>query len=82
VAADAEHGLQASEGARDNVKAAGLTVVYDRRYPSATTELAPVVRAIAGTNHQTSFSLIDNETRENVSVAGRGCSNDLPPAVP
>jgi branched-chain amino acid transport system substrate-binding protein len=50
VAVDAEHGLNTSEGARDNVKAAGLTVVYDRRYPAATTELAPVVRAIAGTN--------------------------------
>jgi branched-chain amino acid transport system substrate-binding protein len=50
VAADAEFGLQASEGARDNVKAAGLTVVYDRMYPSATTDLVPVVRAIAETN--------------------------------
>jgi branched-chain amino acid transport system substrate-binding protein len=50
VAADAGHGLHASEGARDNIKAAGLTVVYDRRYPSATTELAPVVRAIAETD--------------------------------
>jgi branched-chain amino acid transport system substrate-binding protein len=50
VAADAEFGLYASEGARENVKAAGLTVVYDRRYPAGTTELAPVVRAIAATN--------------------------------
>jgi branched-chain amino acid transport system substrate-binding protein len=50
VAADAEFGLNACEGARKNVKAAGLTVVYDRRYPSATTDLAPVVRAIAETN--------------------------------
>jgi branched-chain amino acid transport system substrate-binding protein len=50
VAADAEFGLQAAEGARDNAKAAGLTVVYDRRYPSATIDLAPVVRAIAETN--------------------------------
>jgi branched-chain amino acid transport system substrate-binding protein len=50
VAADAEFALNASEGARENVKAAGLTVVYDRRYPSATTDLAPVVRAIAETN--------------------------------
>jgi branched-chain amino acid transport system substrate-binding protein len=32
VAADAEFGLNACEGARKNVKAAGLTVVYDRRY--------------------------------------------------
>jgi branched-chain amino acid transport system substrate-binding protein len=50
VAADAEFGLNASEGARENVKAAGLTVVYDRRYPSTTTDLVPVVRAIAETN--------------------------------
>jgi branched-chain amino acid transport system substrate-binding protein len=50
VAADAEFGLQAAEGARVNVKAADLTVVYDRRYPSATTDLVPVVRAIAETN--------------------------------
>ena len=50
VAADAEFGLYACEGARENVKAAGLTIVYDRRYPSATTDLVPVVRAIAETN--------------------------------
>jgi len=50
VAADQEFGLYASEGARENVKAAGLTVVYDRRYPSTTTDLVPVVRAIAETN--------------------------------
>src|SRR5262249_47339777 len=50
VAADAEFGLNASEGARENAKASGLTVVYDRRYPSATTDLAPVVRGMAGTN--------------------------------
>jgi branched-chain amino acid transport system substrate-binding protein len=50
VAADAEFGREASEGARENAKATGLTVVYDRRYPSATTDLVPVVRAIAETN--------------------------------
>ena len=50
VAADAEFGLYAAEGARENAKTAGLTVVYDRRYPSATTDLAPVVRAIAEAN--------------------------------
>ncbi len=50
VAADTGHGLYACEGARENAKATGLTVVYDRRYPAATTELAPAVRAIAATN--------------------------------
>jgi branched-chain amino acid transport system substrate-binding protein len=49
VAADGEFALNVSEGARQDVKAAGLTVVYDRRYPSATTDLVPVVRAIAET---------------------------------
>jgi branched-chain amino acid transport system substrate-binding protein len=50
VAADTGHGLYACEGARENVKATSLTIVYDRRYPSATTDLAPAVRAIAATN--------------------------------
>jgi branched-chain amino acid transport system substrate-binding protein len=50
IAADADFGLYACEGARDNAKATGLTVVYDRRYPAATTDLVPVVRAISETN--------------------------------
>ena len=50
VAADAEFAVYASDGARENGKAAGLTVVYDRRYPATTTDLVPIVRAIAETN--------------------------------
>jgi branched-chain amino acid transport system substrate-binding protein len=50
VAADAEFSVTASAGARENAKAARLTVVYDRRYPVASTDLAPAVRAIAATN--------------------------------
>src|SRR5262245_15248902 len=50
VAADAEFSVNASEGARENAKVAGLTVVYDRRYPAASTDLAPAVRAIAVMN--------------------------------
>jgi branched-chain amino acid transport system substrate-binding protein len=50
LAADTGHGLYACEGARENAKAIGLTIVYDRRYPAATTDLAPAVRAIAATN--------------------------------
>jgi branched-chain amino acid transport system substrate-binding protein len=50
LAADTGHGLYACEGARENAKAIGLSVVYDRRYPAATTDLAPAVRAIAETN--------------------------------
>jgi len=45
VGADAEFGKNATDGARENAKAAGLTIVYDTRYPPASTDLTPVVRA-------------------------------------
>ena len=50
VAADAEFAVNASDGARENAKAAGLNIVYDKRYPPTTTDFAPIVRAIAATN--------------------------------
>jgi branched-chain amino acid transport system substrate-binding protein len=49
IAADAEFGRNAAEGARANAKQAGLTIVYDRSYPPATTDLSPIVHAIAAT---------------------------------
>src|SRR5271155_1949783 len=36
VTADAEFGRNALDGARQNVKAAGLTTIYDRAYPPST----------------------------------------------
>src|SRR5262249_10322646 len=50
TAADAEFSVNASEGARESIKAAGLNIVYDKRYPPATTDFAPIVRAVAATN--------------------------------
>ena len=50
VGADAEYPHAALEGARTNVKAAGLKVVYDKTYPMSTTDFTPVVRAIQATN--------------------------------
>ena len=50
VAADAEFSKNASDGARDNAKAAGLKVVYDKTYPPNTTDFTPIVRAIQATN--------------------------------
>jgi branched-chain amino acid transport system substrate-binding protein len=50
AAADAEFGRNVCEGARDNSKAAGLRIVYDRTYPPSTTDFAPIVRAIQATN--------------------------------
>src|SRR5262249_20448664 len=50
VAADAEFARNASDGARAVAKQLGLKIVYDRNYPPATTDFAPIVRAIQATN--------------------------------
>ena len=50
LAADAEFARTSSDGARENAKAAGLEIVYDRRYPPPTTDFAPIVRAVQATN--------------------------------
>ena len=50
VAADAEFARNAADGARENAKKAGLKIVYDKNYPPATTDFAPIVRAIQATN--------------------------------
>jgi len=47
AAVDAEYGHNVCAGARENAKAAGLKIVYDRTYPPATTDYTPIVRAIA-----------------------------------
>jgi branched-chain amino acid transport system substrate-binding protein len=43
---DAEFGQNVADGARENAKAAGLKVVYDRKYPPTTTDFTPIVRAM------------------------------------
>src|SRR2546428_1048057 len=55
VGADAEYPHSALAGARENVKQAGLEVVYDRTYPPATTDFTPIVRAIKATNPDVVF---------------------------
>jgi len=50
VAADAEFPINGSDGARENIKAAGLKIVYDKRYPPTTTDFGPIVRAIQAAN--------------------------------
>jgi branched-chain amino acid transport system substrate-binding protein len=50
VGADAEYPRNALDGARENAKAMGLKIVYDKTYPPATTDFAPIVRAIQATN--------------------------------
>jgi branched-chain amino acid transport system substrate-binding protein len=50
VAADQEFSRNAADGARQNAKAAGLNIVYDKSYPPSTTDFSPIVRAIQATN--------------------------------
>ena len=50
VAADQEFSRNASDGARENAKAAGLQIVYDKSYPPSTTDFVPIVRAIQASN--------------------------------
>ncbi len=50
VGADAEYPKHALDGARENAKKYGLKVVYDRTYPPAQVDFAPIVRAIKATN--------------------------------
>ena len=49
VAADAEFSRNASDGARDNAKALGLDIVYDKTYPPTTVDYTPIVRAVQAT---------------------------------
>lgn len=48
--ADAEFGVNACEGARQNAKKHNFKVVYDKSYPPPTTDFTPIVRAVQATN--------------------------------
>jgi branched-chain amino acid transport system substrate-binding protein len=48
--ADAEFGQNVCEGARDNAKAAGFEIIYDKNYPPSTVDFSPIVRAIEARN--------------------------------
>jgi branched-chain amino acid transport system substrate-binding protein len=50
VGADAEFGKDATDGARDNAKKAGFTIVYDQLYPPSTTDFTPIMRAVQATH--------------------------------
>jgi branched-chain amino acid transport system substrate-binding protein len=50
VATDAEFSRNASDGARENAKAAGLKIVHDRSFPPNTTDYGPIVRAMQASN--------------------------------
>jgi branched-chain amino acid transport system substrate-binding protein len=45
VAADQAFSHNAADGARENAKQSGLKLVYERTYPPATADFAPIVSA-------------------------------------
>jgi len=55
VGADAEYSILALQGARDNVKEAGFTTVYDRTYPANQVDFSPIVRSIKAANPDVLF---------------------------
>jgi len=50
VAADAEFARTVADGARENAKASGFEIIYDKGYPPNTTDFAPIVRAVQAAN--------------------------------
>jgi branched-chain amino acid transport system substrate-binding protein len=47
---DGEATRNTADGARVNLKKAGLQVLYDKTYPPTTTDFSPIIRAIQATN--------------------------------
>ncbi len=80
VAADAEFSRNASTGARDNARAAGLRIVYDGTYPPTTADYTPIVRAVRAAIPTSSISPPTRPTppafcaRRTRSASARGCS--------
>ena len=50
AAADAEFARTVADGARENAKAFGFEVMYDKTYPPNTTDFMPIVRAVQAAN--------------------------------
>jgi branched-chain amino acid transport system substrate-binding protein len=49
VSADTDFAKKAADGARENAKAMGFHIVYERSYPPATVDFSPIVRAVSAT---------------------------------
>jgi branched-chain amino acid transport system substrate-binding protein len=50
VAEDAEFARNACEGARENNRTYGFTIVYDKTFPPGTTDFSPIIRAVQAAN--------------------------------
>jgi branched-chain amino acid transport system substrate-binding protein len=50
AAEDAEFSRNACEGARENAKTFGFTIVYDKSFPPGSTDFTPIIRALMAAN--------------------------------
>ena len=50
VVEDAEFSNNACDGARENAKKFNMKIVYDQKYPPATTDYTPIIRAVQAAN--------------------------------
>jgi branched-chain amino acid transport system substrate-binding protein len=50
TAEDAEFSRNSCEGARENAKAFGVKIVYDKTFPPGTTDFSPIIRAVQAAN--------------------------------
>jgi branched-chain amino acid transport system substrate-binding protein len=55
VAADAEFANTAADGAKENARALGFSIIHDKTYPPGTTDFTPVVRAVQAANPDVVF---------------------------
>jgi branched-chain amino acid transport system substrate-binding protein len=55
LAADAEFARTAADGAKENAKANGFNIIYDRGYPPPTTDFLPIMRAVQSANADVVF---------------------------
>ncbi len=55
LGADAEFARNATDGARANAQAAGMTLVYDKSYPPQTSDFAPILRAMRATEPEVMY---------------------------
>lgn len=47
VSADTDFAKKAADGARENAKAMGFRIVYERSYPPGTVDFSPIIRAVS-----------------------------------
>jgi branched-chain amino acid transport system substrate-binding protein len=75
VAADAEFAKRVADGARENAKAAGLKVVYDRTFPPNTVQFAPILRAVQASNPDLVY--VGSYPPESVGMVRAACEIGL-----